>query len=159
MVYYFAYGSNMDKKDLDKWCERKGFPTINFSSLKPAKLEGYRLEFNYLSSSRNGGAANLMKDPGKSVYGLLMELSEKDFEKIRKKEGAPTFYQEMEARVTPIREESTVKARTFKVRKKKESEGFEPPTSHYLSLLTKNAKTRGFPEEYITFLESIKTKE
>ncbi|GAJ14557.1 unnamed protein product, partial [marine sediment metagenome] len=47
MINYFAYGSNMDKQDLDKWCRRKGLPVVKFLSVFPAKLRGYKLTFNY----------------------------------------------------------------------------------------------------------------
>ena len=39
---YFAYGSNMDKPDLDDWCEDRGHPTVEYLNIPTlAKLEGY----------------------------------------------------------------------------------------------------------------------
>jgi hypothetical protein len=49
MHQYFAYGSNMDKEDLNTWCDEKKFPKITPKSIIPAKLVGYRLAFNYFS--------------------------------------------------------------------------------------------------------------
>jgi len=75
MTYYFAYGSNMDENDFEKWCagnnrQKKIYPMPKFNNKCPAELKGYRLDFNYRSDSRNGGAANIMKSDGYSVYVL-----------------------------------------------------------------------------------------
>lgn len=75
MHQYFAYGSNMDKEDLDKWCEKKNYPIITPKSIVPAKLVGYRLVFNYSSSIRNCGAANIMEEY-KGGSGLEMTIQE-----------------------------------------------------------------------------------
>ena len=60
MVLYLAYGSNMDQKDLDKWCNEWGYEKIKLLSGKKAVLKGFRLAFNYRSKNRKGGVANIM---------------------------------------------------------------------------------------------------
>jgi len=47
--YYFAYGSNMDKEDLNRWCQDRGRPEVTFTDVSPARLKGYKLCFNYFS--------------------------------------------------------------------------------------------------------------
>ena len=66
-MYYFAYGSNMDKGDLDSWCDKKRYKHLNLEIIKPTKLSGYKLSFNYKSSSRNAGVANIKKW-GRPIY-------------------------------------------------------------------------------------------
>ena len=158
-MYYFAYGSNMDKEDLDKWCEEKGHPKIKFLSVLPAKLKGYKLTFNYFSTSRNGGAANIMKSEGDCVYGLLIELTEDDLKTIRIKEGCPNNYKEIEVSVEEFDGTVVQGVKTYKVVKEHEKIKHQPPTKYYMQLIIRNARRYNFPDNYIDFLESIKTRD
>lgn len=74
-MYYFAYGSNMDENDLRNWCGKKGRSFPEWKMIGVACLENYKLSFNYYSTGRNGGAANLMEQPDGKVYGLLFEMN------------------------------------------------------------------------------------
>ena len=162
MVYYFAYGSNMDKNDLDKWCSKKDLPTIRFlNPPSPAKLKGYKLSFNYCSSSWNAGAANIMESQTDCVYGLLMQIEFSDLEKIRKKEGycrdhSKCSYDEISVDVETFDGRLCRNVKTYKVVKSKEKPDHQRPTRCYMNLIIKNVKK--FPSEYMRFLESIETK-
>lgn len=94
MIRYFAYGSNMDKEDLDRWCGSRGFPPVKFLSVSPAELDGYRPCFNYFSASRNGGVASIMESDEDHIFGLSIAIEERDLETIRTKEGYPDCYRE-----------------------------------------------------------------
>ena len=48
-MLYFAYGSNMDKPDLDKWCRNHNYPPVKILSTEVTVLKGYELKFNYNS--------------------------------------------------------------------------------------------------------------
>jgi len=137
-MYYFAYGSNMDKEDLDKWCEENGYQKIKFLSVLPAKLKGYKLTFNYFSIRRKRGAANIMESEGNCVYGLLIELTKHDLKTIRAKEGYPS---------------------TYKVMKHREKIKHQPPRKYYMQLIIRNARRYSFPDNYIDFLELIETRD
>lgn len=154
-ILYFAYGSNMDEEDLEKWCREHGYHPVKPLSKEVAKLKGWRLVFNHYSSGRKGGVANIERCEGEEVWGLLMELSEGDFETLRKKEGAPSVYCEREVEVE-TREGRVKKAKTFVVENPRG--GHVPPTKEYLGLLVRSAKKYGFPPEYIRKLESVETK-
>lgn len=154
MVSYFAYGSNMSQKDLDIWCSNKGHPKINIIRPKIAKLKGYKIDFNYYSQTRQGGAANLMESPEDIVWGLLINLDEEDYKKISKKEGAPDYYYEINIIVNVGKKE--VPAKSFKVVKNKEKD-FQIPTEKYLNLIIDSAVKYKFPEEYIrSIIEKVK---
>ena len=83
---YFAYGSNMDPERM----RRRG---IKFSRREHAVLEGFRLEFNKVSSRNpREGYANIVKDPEGIVEGILYEIEESDLSKLDKFEGYPLHY-------------------------------------------------------------------
>lgn len=152
MTRYFAYGSNMSQEDLNRhfkkhyhyiWVPRR--PVI-------AVLKDYRLDFNFYSESRKGGAANIVESPGDSVIGLLFEVDDQEFKVLARKEGAPDRYGEIDIQVTA--DGGTVDAKTFKVLKKHETE-FEKPTADYMALLIGAAEAEGFPGWYIEKLRSV----
>lgn len=164
MVRYFAYGSNMDKDDLDKWCRAKKVPLVKFLSVFPAKLSGYKLSFNYFSFTREGGAANIMKSKGDCVYGLLIEMTDSDLNTVRKKEGycenaASRYYDEICLDVEEFDGTIIQGVTTYKVAKHREEPGHQRPTRCYLLLIIRNAEKYGFPADYINFLKSVKTKD
>ncbi len=110
----------MDKEDLDNWCRKKGHKSINFLSISPAKLIGYKLVFNYYSSIRGDSAANIMESQGDCVYGLLVEIEDHDLETIRKKEGFPNYYDEVCVKVKKFDRTFVEGVKTYKVVKNKE---------------------------------------
>ncbi len=154
---YFAYGSNIDEADLKEWCQQKGhaFPFMKF--LEPVLLEGFKLTFNYYSSLRSGGAANLMPDINSVTYGLLFEVEDKDMEILREKESYPNYYNEIPVTVKSFKN-AFFPAITYKVDKSKETSAHQEPTKYYLNLLISNAQKYGFPNNYTTFLRNIEAK-
>ncbi|MFH1651742.1 MAG: gamma-glutamylcyclotransferase family protein [Chloroflexota bacterium] len=159
MIDYFAYGSNMDNKEVQK-C------SVELRNPRVARLDGYKLRFNYCSSKRKSGAANIMVSEGDSVYGLLMELNEKELKRIRCKEGCknpdttglPNYYDEI--RVTVEKQEDSelvINVVTYKVTNDKERKENVPPKESYMKLIIDNAEKYGFPSKYISFLKSIET--
>ena len=156
MVLYFAYGSNMDKEDLDIWCKKFSFSPIKFISIKKAILWGFKLTFNYLSPSRGYGAANLMPSKNDHIEGILCEINEEDFKKISGKEGTPYFYEEI--KITVEADGKKIEnASSFKAVRSREENRHVPPKKSYMDLIINNAKKYGFSPEYIEFLESIET--
>jgi hypothetical protein len=159
MHQYFAYGSNMDTKDLDAWCEKKNYPKITPKSIIPSKLVGYRLVFNYSSSSRNCGAANIMEVENGEVYGLLMEIDSDELQIIRRKEGCPKYYQEIIIFVDSLEGQRLGEAITYKVVKNRELDCHQLPSKNYLCLIISSAIKYRFPSFYIKALKRIETIE
>ncbi len=158
IIGYFAYGSNMHEEDLARWCRRKKYKPIVPLKKEVAVLKDWKLVFNYYSISRGGGAANIKPQKGCEVWGILMELTEEDYEKIREKEGAPNYYEEVSVKVVTRDGKVIDDVKTFKVVKEREKRGFEPPTREYLNLLIEAAEKYQFPKWYIKMLKSIRTK-
>ena len=158
MINYFAYGSNMDEEDFEKRCNKKGWRMVKFQNRRVAKLNGYKLTFNYYSPSRKAGAANIMESKKDCAYGLLIEIEESNLETIRKKEGYPNYYDEISVDVETFDGTPSQDVKTYKVVKSREEHNHQPPTEEYMQLIIKNAKKYGFPKEYIEYLESFPTK-
>ena len=157
-MYYFAYGSNMDEKDLKEWCKKKNRTFPDWKELGVACLETYELSFNYCSTGRNGGAANLMNVSGSYVYGLLFEITkEYDIETLRKKEGCPNYYEEIDLTVK-WGGKDIKNVKTYKVVKEKEKSDHQKPTKDYMDLILNNALKNKFPSKYIQHLKSIVTQ-
>jgi hypothetical protein len=149
----------MDKPDLDRWCREKGYPLITLlSEPRAAMLDGWELNFNYLSAARKAGAANIRKAADKSVYGLLLEISERDYATISAKEGAPNHYEEVKPPVT-VRlldgDVSVAGVKTFRVIKALEQKEFQQPSNSYLELIIRAAERYNFPEWYIAQLKAL----
>lgn len=157
MVLYFAYGSNMNQKDLDDYCKRKLRPLINlkFKKSRICTLKDYRLEFNYYSRSRRGGVANIEHAQGEQVEGVLFEISDDDKQTISQKEGAPTFYCEIPVSVT-LRDGTVIEnVLTYMVCDNKKRNEFTPPTREYMQIMIDGAKAFGLSEQWIEKLGRI----
>jgi len=59
MALYFSYGSNMNQKNIDRFCDRIQQPRIDLPSKNPRRgvLRGYKLDFNYHSKLMGGARA------------------------------------------------------------------------------------------------------
>jgi len=108
----FAYGSNLNLKDLELWCQRLGRPpALMVRPGEPAYLPDHELVFDYHSSSRKGGVLDLRPSIGKVVPGALFEVTEADLRTLDLKEGVPLIYRQVEKRVLlPDGRETTARA-------------------------------------------------
>ena len=78
---YFAYGSNLCKKQMMDRCK-------NSKSLENYYLNDHKLCFcwNGLSTNPNG-VANIIKETGSKVPGVIYEISKSDEDELDRKEG------------------------------------------------------------------------
>jgi len=120
----------MNWDDLDKWCTKKGYDPINPTSIaETGVIKAYRLVFNHYSSSRGGGALNIVRSPAHEVCGVLFALSEEDFKKIIEKEGSK--YKPHSVNVI-LNDGKVVGAKTFKAENNRD---LYPPTTDYLEIV------------------------
>jgi len=111
----FAYGSNLNLKDLELWCQRLGRPpALMVRAGVPAYLPDHEVVFDYLSSSRKGGVLDLRPCVGKIVPGALFEVTEEDLRTLDLKEGVPLIYHQVEKRVL-LADGKEVMARAYEV--------------------------------------------
>lgn len=86
MIYYFAYGSNMDLKRVEGM-------ELHFSSIKAAKVHGWKLVFNVIDNKYEGtGYANIIPSPNSTVEGLIYEIDHSSVKKLDVLEGYPHYY-------------------------------------------------------------------
>ena len=97
MTYLFFYGSNLDLDDLYDFAKRHGLELPELEPVGPAWLPDRRLSFGYHSSSRGGGALDIVPAPGFAVSGFVFATrSEATLRLLDRKEGHPRFYQRVE---------------------------------------------------------------
>jgi gamma-glutamylcyclotransferase len=87
-MYYFAYGSNLSKKQMAARCPDS----------KPkftAVLPNYKLLFTGMSREWKGGVASIKPFRGQKVQGAVYEISEADLRKLDRYEGYPASYARM----------------------------------------------------------------
>jgi len=84
-VYYFAYGPNLNRKQMLERCPDS----------KPrffATLHNYKLVFVGWSRQWRGGVVSIKSFRGERVLGAVYEISEADLRRLDKYEGYPTNY-------------------------------------------------------------------
>jgi len=154
IVWYFAYGSNMNKKDLDRWCTKKKYSPIKLISPVKATLTDHKLCFTHYSSKRKGGVADIIICEGEKVEGILCQITEDDLDKIEEKEGAPNVYRRKIVNVV-LGKGITQCATTYEVCRK---EGVFLPSRKYMDTIIKGARTYHLSTNYISKLKKIKVK-
>lgn len=91
-MYYFAYGSNLSKKQMSQCCPQS----------KPycsATLPNYQIVFSGYSRVWHGGVATVKLVRGKKVPGAVYEVSEECQRRLDKFEGHPDSYLRTNIRV------------------------------------------------------------
>lgn len=130
---YFAYGSNMNSKQMRERCPR-------------SKAEISAILKNYRLTERE--KADIDPELGSVVYGEMYEISEGDLVNLDIKEGYPTWYTKKEVEIeTP--EGETYKAFTYIMtpEKKAQRDGI-PYAEWYRKRCSKGAQERGVPNEF-----------
>ncbi len=79
---YFAYGSNLNKKQMLERCR-------DSKPLFTATLPNYKLIFAGWSRQWRGGVASIKSLRGDRVHGAVYELSDRDLRRLDKLEGYP----------------------------------------------------------------------
>ncbi len=146
-IWYFAYGSNLNKKQV---IER-----INdYKKSKPAILKDYKLTFNIYSDARNGGVADIIKSENDKVYGAIYLIPKKDYEKVEKTGLMSGRYKKKEVNV--LVNEEIISAKTFEVVNKND---FIKPSESYLNTIIEGLKDHGYNNEVIRKVKHIANKE
>jgi len=139
MAYYFAYGSNLNEEQMRRRC----------SDSKPvgiATLKDYKLIFNGHSKGWNGGVADIKKESGKEVIGIIYEVSEKDLESLDEHEGVhKKIYKRIIVEVT----DDKGKKKEVVAYEKEEKGKMTKPSENYLDTIIKSARKNGFPKKYL----------
>ncbi len=136
MIYYFAYGSNLDARQMLRRCPHS---KVN----RAGWLQDYRLAFTRYSGNWKGGVADVVRDPGKQVWGQIYLLSQADLARFDTCEGYPKIYDRFRS---PI-ETNDGRVEDVWVYKVVDKQPFVPPSADYLKIIQDAAKDLGFPDE------------
>ena len=75
-MHYFAYGSNLNRLDLDRWCTRRDLPPPRLTPLGQAFLPDRTLAFTHRSTTRGGGVLDVPEAVGCAVQGLVFRCAD-----------------------------------------------------------------------------------
>ena len=84
-MHYFAYGSNLNKKQMLERCPES-------KPLFIATLPNYKLVFSGWSRKWRGGVAIIKLLRGERVFGAIYEVSDRDLRRLDTYEGYPNSY-------------------------------------------------------------------
>jgi gamma-glutamylcyclotransferase (GGCT)/AIG2-like uncharacterized protein YtfP len=155
MDRYFAYGSNLNLSDLEKWCQRIGRPFALSGKATAALLPDHETVFDYLSESRRGGVLDLRPAVGKVVPGALFDVVDEDLKTLDLKEGVPLIYRRARKRVL-LPDGREVEAAAYEVAPEYRSPGRSPPqgwpSSPRARVRRRPRTSRGRPRDETPFL-------
>jgi hypothetical protein len=157
--FVFFYGSSMNRSDLRSWLEAGGYDSSLILNSEPARLEGYDFIWDYYSSGRAGGTANLEHKEGSTIWGLLVEFEEPLLKAFDRRQGHPTFYSRGENRV-PVQRGSdgkTVFAWLYAAASNKRGRRDVWPTRVYKKVVLDAALFWKLPDDYVEKIKSWQT--
>lgn len=150
-MLYFAYGSNMDCAQMRERCPSASFVAV-------AELRDYKLAFTRESKHRRCGVADAVQMEGRSVWGVVYQVSELDLEALDEAEGfrpgrASNSYWRRECVVYLGGDEGRpLTVQTYFA----EREPNPPlPSQAYKALILRGARFWRLPDAYIRELEAI----
>ncbi len=141
--YYFAYGSNLSETQMYNRCP-------NSKLFKKAVLKGYKLYFTIYSPKWGGGCADVIKENGEEVWGLVYKISSEDLARLDSFEGHPIHYRRFHTYVFDKKKKIGVEV--YEVVDKKP---FIKPTKEYLDIIKNACRKFSFPKHYVQYIESI----
>jgi hypothetical protein len=165
MVWYFAYGSDLHRHALADFCKLAGRPIPRREEVRPAVLPNHRLAFSSFDPVWNGGAADILRAPGKSVSGLLMQLSPHGLETLDRLAGRT---HDRSNRETGRRRRMKVKVSAYGTEPAIEAIAYQvvhpddhhiPPTRQYMDRLIEAAVESGLSTMWVMYLRSFAVRE
>ena len=130
---YFGYGSNLNEED---WNRDKNRTTWNKTivPIEIAYLLDYAPVYHYHSSTRNGGALDVIQTRGARTPGVLFEIQEGELRTLNRKEGAPNAYHQERVHVQTDNGD-IIEALTYIVNDNRREDHFVEPTTEYTQVV------------------------
>jgi len=156
-AWVFAYGSNMNLRDLRRWLRERELPDEGLLRAEAALLPGFRLAWNYKSLHRDGGAANIEEAASSELPGVAIAVDEATLGYIDKKEGHPGRYRRERTWEVELAGGESVMAWAYQVSEPYLKPPPVWPRRAYLDLLIAAAREHDLPAGYIAELEATPT--
>lgn len=170
-ILYFAYGSNLNQEDLDKWKAKKSEwknTDLTLDKKSIGFLPGYRLGFTRISENRgNMGVADIVPsdDPMSKVWGVIFSLTEEQGKAIEAKEGfvgvgnSRNSYEQIKVEVTDVqgvrvRQPCLTYQAIVQGGKLREATYFEPHLD-YIKVIYSGGKQHDLPREFFYHLKMV----
>ncbi len=160
-ILYFAYGSNLNQEDLNKW--KREWPEWRNTDLTLDKksigfLSGYRLGFTRISKNRgNKGVADIVPsdDPMSKVWGVIFSLTPEQDRAIAAKEGSPTAYRPLAIGVTDVDgvKQCCLTYQAVVTDEKRRKYLYHRPSEKYCEVIRKGGEDHGLPQEFYEHLK------
>ena len=138
MRLYFAYGSNMNKRQIKERCGSGA------KFLKKAYLPNYKFVYDGYSYKWNGAVANVIPLKGEVVWGVLYEITKECEDKLDGHEGLGVSYFKIDVIVY---DENGNSHKAFLYLREPREPG--KPSLEYLETIIEGAREAGLPEDYI----------
>ena len=168
-ILYFAYGSNLNQEDLNKWkrewLEWKN-TDLNLNKKSIGFLSGYRLGFTRISITReNMGVADIVTsdDPMSRVWGVIFSLADKQAKAIEAKEGfvgfgnAENSYDQIKVQVTDAEgvEKPCFTYQAVVPDNNKRKSLYFRPSKKYYEVVRKGGEDHELPREFFYHLRMV----
>lgn len=137
-VWYFAYGSNLNKEQMKR---RVG----KWRDSTKAILRDHKLVFDIYSQSWKGGVADVVESPGGFVYGAVYLLTEDQIKELDKYEAVPTLYSKRKVNVE-IDDKMQLDALAYVASNPGK---FLKPSKEYLGSVMSGLRQHGYDEKII----------
>ena len=155
--FYFAYGSNLNLKDLREY-EKRNFANVKKSFVDSINisdgiffLPDYQLQFPVYSKGREGGVLDVTPNVGHVVAGKLFQVD--DWNLLDMKEGSPNFYKRIS--ITVIDENGkTFDAFTYVVSSKNKRDHVKP-NQNYVKIVSDGYNEFGMSEKFPWAYENL----
>jgi len=152
VLLYFAYGSNMSRRQMRERCP-------DHECLGKAVLKDHALCFPRHSTIRNCGVAGLTETPGGEVWGVVYRLHDEDLSALDRREGydpaQPSDVNRYNRQTIPVvMDERKVMCFVYFAR---HEPGQHVPSEDYLGTMIEGAEENGLPADYVAALKRIAT--
>lgn len=147
----FAYGSNLDLDDLQRWLRARGYPPWRPRSARVATLPGWRMVWNYHSPMRRGGCANIERAAGgPGLPGAVLDVDDGLLAALDHKEGHPERYRRLRCPVQLI--DHSIEAWVYVVTPEWRRPQPVWPRRDYLETVLRGARAFGLPSWHVDAL-------
>lgn len=131
-MYYFAYASNLNKKQMRERCPDSKPKLV-------ATLPHHKLVFAGWSRKWRGGSATIKRFSGERVFGAIYEVSDWDLRRLDGYEGCPGIYNRLKVTVFDENGEPIEVVTYAKSGQLEET----PPSKEYLSIIQQGYRDWG----------------
>ena len=147
-MLYFAYGSNLNPSDLNRWCrdreERGDFLEFHSTGV----LRDFSARFTLFSNTRSGGVLDVVPQQGHEVPGVLFTVTRTDgWRLLDLKEGVPSHYVRANVGVS-VEGKEMIQAITYTVAAHRR-QAHVIPHQHYVDVVCEGLNQWGLDASHI----------